>query len=227
MCVCVCYYCIEITQKLTVSRIREKRRNMFLRPRHVSAAVVSSTAIAEDGKPASLASIEEEVGELLPPAAADTKRRQRSVLRQIRFRCQNLNLRLHLCGVTRSRRKAMLTLCGGWCLLSMCTVLLFALLRTMAMVSIVPSAGSTVDDGGQMFTVLVNTFERPRQLEEAVQHYAKCEGYVSRDTRCNYMSISFKLSVVPASSVLAATADARQVDKNCKKTPTGFASVNS
>lgn len=149
---------------------------MFLRPRHVSAAVVSSTTAVEDGQSAPLASIEEEIGGVLPPATtAENKRRRRSIERQIRFRTHNLKLLLS--GVTRSRRRTILTICGGWCLLSTCTVLLFALLRTIAMARVESSAGF-VDDGGEMFTVLVNTFERPRQLEEAVRHYAKCEGYV-------------------------------------------------
>lgn len=181
---------------------------MFLRPRHVSAAVVSSTTAVDDGKPA-LTSIEEEVDGLLyvQPAAAETKRRQRSILRQIRFRRRNLNLKLHLSGITRSRRKAMLTICGGWCLLSACTVLLFALLRTKAMASVV-SAGASFDDGGQMFTVLVNTFERPRQLEEALRHYAKCEGCVFRSISCMSSCRSYYIHMVcRATRMRAVTAD--------------------
>ena len=163
-------------------RKRLRHSTMFLRPRHASTAAVSSTTAVDNGHPAPSASIEEEVGGVLPPATAETKRRQRSILRQIRFLRQNL--KLHLSGVTRSRRKAMLAICGGWCLLSMCTVLLFALLRTIAMARVGSSAGF-LDDGGEMFTVLVNTFERPRQLEEAVRHYAKCEGYVWQDIACS------------------------------------------
>eukprot|EP00752_Nemacystus_decipiens_P006665 g5992.t1 len=151
---------------------------MFLRPRHLSAAVGSSTTAVEDEPPAPLVSNQEEIGSVLPPASEHTKRRQRSIWKKIRFRCQNLNLKLHLSGVTRSRRKAMIAVCGGWCLLSTCTVLLFALLRAVTLARMVPSAGF-VDDGGEMFTVLVNTFKRPRQLEEAVRHYAKCEGVES------------------------------------------------
>ena len=167
-------------------RKRLRHSTMFLRPRHASTAAVSSTTAVDNGHPAPSASIEEEVGGVLPPATAETKRRQRSILRQIRFLRQNL--KLHLSGVTRSRRKAMLAICGGWCLLSMCTVLLFALLRTIAMARVGSSAGF-LDDGGEMFTVLVNTFERPRHLEEAVRHYAKCEGYVWQDIACSRYTI--------------------------------------
>eukprot|EP00903_Cladosiphon_okamuranus_P008537 g8196.t1 len=153
---------------------------MFLRPRHVSAAALSSTTAVEDGQPAPVASIQEEIDGVLPPATAATKRRrrQRSILRHIRSQSETLNLNLHLSGVTRSRRKAMLAVCGGWCLLSTCTIVLFGLLRTVAMARVVSSA-SVVHDGGEMFTVLVNTFERLRQLEEAVRHYSTCEGVES------------------------------------------------
>lgn len=46
--------------------------------------------------------------------------------------------------------------------------------RTMALVS-----GMDREPKMEKFTVLVNTFKRPVQLEGAIRHYATCNGYVS------------------------------------------------
>ena len=75
----------------------------------------------------------------------------------------------------------------------MACVFLFAWLRTIAMAKVVFSEGRAIGiDAGSVvvdtnfgetdssataatsFTVLVNTFKRPRQLAEAVRHYAAC-----------------------------------------------------
>lgn len=163
---------------------RENKTNvpMFLRPRHVSTGV-GSTATFEDGKPTTLASIDEEVGGWPPPTA---DKRQQRVSRRVRLRRhQALNLKLHVRGITRSRRAVILAGCGVCTLLSVCTALLFLLVRAIAMHRIATASGAGTATNDESFTVLVNTFERPRQLEQAVRHYAKCHGCVLR-----YMSFA-------------------------------------
>lgn len=74
-------------------------------------------------------------------------------------------------------------------------VLMFSCMRTIAMAKVIAAVlrpdsweGGPIDfhaaaarvassgDSRRTFTVLVNTFERPRQLENAVRHYAQCDG---------------------------------------------------
>ena len=100
-----------------------------------------------------------------------------------------------------TRRGMVLWTCYASGLL-MAFVFLFAWLRTIAMAKVVFSEGRMIGNiaGGLIvdpdfgetdssaaaaaaagapspsFTVLVNTFKRPRQLAEAVRHYAACEG---------------------------------------------------
>ncbi|CAM9836321.1 unnamed protein product [Ectocarpus fasciculatus] len=147
---------------------------MLLRPRHVS---VSVPTIEEDGNKKKallplMATIAEDGLGVLPMPVAEKDRRKRT------FRRSNLKLKLmHLGGFTRTRRRAVLAVCGGWCLLSIGGAFLFIWLRAAAMARVASSARSSaaaVNGQGGMFTVLINTFERPRQMEEAVRHYAKC-----------------------------------------------------
>ena len=95
-----------------------------------------------------------------------------------------------------TRKGVLLWTCYASGLLMAC-VFLFAWLRTIAMAKVVFSEGRSgtggivVDAGfgetdswaaaaaagrSPSFTVLVNTFQRPKQLAEAVRHYAACEG---------------------------------------------------
>ncbi|CAN0028717.1 unnamed protein product [Ectocarpus sp. 12 AP-2014] len=146
---------------------------MLLRPRHVSAPVPT---IEEDGNKKKallplMATIAEDGLGVLPMPPTEKDRRKRT------FRRSNLKLKLHLGGFTRTRRRAVLAACGGWCLLSIGGAFLFIWFRALAMARVASSASSSsaaVNGQGGMFTVLVNTFERPRQMEEAVRHYAKC-----------------------------------------------------
>ncbi|CAM9358382.1 unnamed protein product, partial [Ectocarpus sp. 13 AM-2016] len=147
---------------------------MLLRPRHVSAPVPT---IEEDGNKKKallplMATIAEDGLGVLPMPPTEKDRRKRT------FRRSNLKLKLHLSGSTRTRRRAVLAACSGWCLLSIGGAFLFIWSRALAMVRVASSASSSsaaaVNGQGGMFTVLVNTFERPRQMEEAVRHYAKC-----------------------------------------------------
>eukprot|EP00904_Undaria_pinnatifida_P003716 jgi/Undpi1/13345/HiC_scaffold_8.g03004.m1 len=98
-----------------------------------------------------------------------------------------------------TRKGVLLWTCYASGLLMAC-VFLFAWLRTIAMAKVVFSEGRSgtggivVDAGfgetdswaaaaaagrSPSFTVLVNTFQRPKQLAEAVRHYAACEGVES------------------------------------------------
>ncbi|CBN77922.1 Glycosyltransferase, family GT64 [Ectocarpus siliculosus] len=145
---------------------------MLLRPRHVSAPV---PIIEEDGNKKKallppMATIAEDGLGVLPMPPTEKDRRKRI------FRRSNLKLKLHLGGFTRTRRRAVLAACGGWCLLSIGGAFLFIWFRAVAMARVASSASSSaaVDRQGGMFTIVVNTFERPRQMEEAVRHYAKC-----------------------------------------------------
>lgn len=144
---------------------------MLLRPRHVSAPVPT---IEEDGNKKKallplMATIAEDGLGVLPMPATEKDRRIRT------FRRSNLQLKLHLGGFTHTRRRAVLAACGGWCLLSIGGAFLFIWFRAVAMARVASSASSAAVNGqGGMFTVLINTFERPRQMEEAVRHYGKC-----------------------------------------------------
>lgn len=146
---------------------------MLLRPRHVLASVPT---IEEDGNKKKallplMATIPEDGLGVLRMPVAEKDRRKRT------FRRSNLKLKLqHLGGFTRTRRRAVLAVCVGWCLLSIGGAFLFIWLRAVAMARVASwaSRAAAVNGQGGMFTVLVNTFERPRQMEEAVRHYAKC-----------------------------------------------------
>lgn len=77
-------------------------------------------------------------------------------------------------GAPRSRRGRCLAL-GGFALLSSCFWLTIARRHAMWQAASARRPREGQADGAH-FTVMVNTFERPRQMEGAVQHYASCEG---------------------------------------------------
>lgn len=138
---------------------------MFLRPRQRAAAGANVPAVSEPEPLPGNGGIDNNRNH---EASADGKDRG---VRPWRVR------------VRSAAMQAALWACRGACALAafMC---LFAWLRRLAMLEVVAaSRRSRVDVDKEevikaSFTVLVNTFQRPQQMEGALRHYTTCEGWV-------------------------------------------------
>lgn len=130
---------------------------MFLRPRHVAAtnSTTSATPVVVGGRsPSAL-----EDGVPVPDEAESGHRHhERRASERRRRRIRTLGPRLVTCG------------CYVIGLL-LVYVLVFTFCRRAAMSRVISGPRPT-----SKFTVLVNTFRRPDQLELALRHYAKCDG---------------------------------------------------
>lgn len=172
---------------------------MILRPRHVSAASGLSMTSVEDGSRAlhkkKNSGAERMMGDSNKGDGVVSSFRKQRLFRGQRRQDNNSSSRSSSAPRTLKTQVALWTCCGG-CMLFLSLALIFACCRVVAMrrVVVVPTAEragrrgdggdgegtnsgrTTATNNGALFTVLVNTFERPRQLEEAVQHYAECQG---------------------------------------------------
>lgn len=131
---------------------------MFLRPRHVAAmnsSTNSGTPTVVGGRsPSAL-----EDGVPVPDGAESGRRdHDRRTSERRKRRLRTVGPRLATCG------------CYVIGLL-FAYVLVFTLCRRAAMSKVISGPRPT-----SKFTVLVNTFRRPDQLELALRHYAKCDG---------------------------------------------------